>query len=130
MKQSKFLTKVHLSPIPKRHWWKRQNYRLLEPVQYYSELMDTTYTIPANFITDLASVPFLFRWLLPPDGEYKYEAMLHDYLFRTPEVEVTFDEANDVFLEAMEVGIVAYWKEKVLYKAVCLFGESSFKERK
>lgn len=37
-------------------------------------------TIPADFPTDLASVPRLFWALLPPDGVYEKAAVLHDYL--------------------------------------------------
>ncbi len=129
MKQSKFLTKVRTEALPKLEGNPTQYYRTLEPIEYYSELTDTIYTIPVGFITDLASVPRIFQWLLPPDGEYKYESILHDYFFRTPEVDVTFDQANDIFLEAMKVGKVAEWKEYVIYRAVCWFGKSGFKER-
>jgi hypothetical protein len=34
--------------------------------------------IPAGFRTDLASVPRLFWWLLPPTGAYENAATIHD----------------------------------------------------
>ncbi len=129
MNQSKFLTKVKLRKIPKRKWYHRQNYEVLEDIEYYSEMMSCVYMVPIGFITDLASTPLLLRWLLPPNGQYKYEACLHDYFYRVPEVMITRKQADKVFLEAMKVGIVDSWKEWCLYTAVKYFGGSSFKER-
>lgn len=38
-------------------------------------------TAPAGFVTDLASIPRVFWSALPPDGNYAYAAVLHDYLY-------------------------------------------------
>jgi len=35
-------------------------------------------TIPAGFSTDLASVPRIFWWFLPPTGAYEKAAVVHD----------------------------------------------------
>jgi len=37
--------------------------------------------VPVGFVTDFASVPRAFWSALPPDGEYTYAAILHDYLY-------------------------------------------------
>lgn len=37
-------------------------------------------TVPSKFKTDFASVPRLFRWLIPPMGRYSWAAVVHDYL--------------------------------------------------
>lgn len=37
--------------------------------------------IPEGFIWDLSSVPRLFWGLLPPDGDFEFAALLHDYLY-------------------------------------------------
>jgi hypothetical protein len=39
--------------------------------------------VPAGFITDFTSIPRPFWALLPPDGEYTYAAIVHDYLYWT-----------------------------------------------
>lgn len=126
---SGFKTEVKLKSLGKSHWWKRENFEVLEDIIYYSELMGKTYTIPKGFVTDLASTPYIFSWLLPPDGEYKYEAVLHDYLYRTVTVDITRDQSDLVFEEAMFVGIVDAWKRITLVQAVQWFGSSSFVER-
>jgi hypothetical protein len=38
-------------------------------------------SVPVGFVTDFASIPRVFWTLLPPDGEYTYPAILHDYLY-------------------------------------------------
>lgn len=37
--------------------------------------------IPKGFIWDLSSVPRLFWWLLPPDGDFDLAYLIHDYLW-------------------------------------------------
>ena len=66
---------------------------------------------------------------VPDDNQYKWEACLHDYLYRTKSVKITRREADLVFKEAMEVGVVAGWKEVSLYSAVYCFGGGSFQSR-
>jgi hypothetical protein len=41
-------------------------YELLEPLVYRGAV--DTIVVPAGFLTDLASVPRIAQWLLPPDG--------------------------------------------------------------
>ena len=36
--------------------------------------------VPAGFLTDLATVPRVFTWLIPRYGTYSRAAILHDYL--------------------------------------------------
>ncbi|HEV8037226.1 MAG TPA: DUF1353 domain-containing protein [Bryobacteraceae bacterium] len=38
-------------------------------------------SVPAGFVTDLASIPRVFWTLLRPDGRYAYSAIVHDYLY-------------------------------------------------
>ena len=37
-----------------------------------------TFTVPAGFVTDLATVPFPFNKLIHPDGKLAKAAVLHD----------------------------------------------------
>ena len=56
--------------------------------------------VPKGFVTDFASIPRPFWALLPPDGEYTYAAIVHDYLYwtQTRPREV----ADQIFRHAME----------------------------
>src|SRR5262245_38142541 len=47
------------------------------------ERLSDPFTVPAGFVTDLASIPRIFWSALPRDGEYAYAAILHDYLYWT-----------------------------------------------
>lgn len=64
----------------------------------------------ADFLTDLASVPTLFTWLVPRTGEHLPAALLHDGLVRQgafiavddgAAVALTRDQADRVFRDAM-----------------------------
>ena len=46
------------------------------PGQPYSKV-----DVPKGFVTDFASIPRPFWSLFPPDGEYAYAAIIHDYLY-------------------------------------------------
>jgi hypothetical protein len=54
-------------------------WRLVEPLGYAGR--DETFTVPAGFTTDFASVPQALTWLVPRYGRYTKAAILHDYLW-------------------------------------------------
>ena len=77
--------------------------------------------VPANFETDLASVPrFPLTWLLS-GGRADAAAVLHDWLYRSgckfKQIK-TREEADDVFLEAMQSTGVPRWPCLAMYHAV------------
>lgn len=76
-------------------------------------------TVPAGFRTDYASVPNLpvTRYVFPRDGEYVKAAVIHDYLYY---IGYRADRklCDQIFLEAMEVLKVPYWKRITMYRAV------------
>lgn len=37
--------------------------------------------VPVGFVTDFASIPRVLWSVLPPDGQYAYAAVVHDYLY-------------------------------------------------
>ncbi|GEM33927.1 hypothetical protein NN3_49340 [Nocardia neocaledoniensis NBRC 108232] len=59
-------------------------WRLTEPLTYRGAV--ETFTVPAGFRTDFASVPRALVWLIPRYGAYTRAAILHDYLCRTDTV--------------------------------------------
>src|SRR5262249_12521407 len=61
-----------------------------------------TFTVPAGFVTDFASVPRVFVWLLPRYGRWTQAAILHDYLrgvARTGRIRKS--DADNIFNRAM-----------------------------
>lgn len=55
-----------------------ETFELLEPLEYQGD--NETFTVPAGFKTDFASVPRIFTWLIPRYGAYTKSAILHDFL--------------------------------------------------
>lgn len=104
-------------------------------------------TIPAGFETDLASIPPVLQWLLPPDGKYDHgivawvlrlfgrdgwdwryahAAIVHDYLYK--QAIATKRIADIVFYESMGVSRVYTWLRVVMYEAVRWFGKGNYEK--
>lgn len=76
-------------------------------------------TVPAGFITDLASVPRFFWRIIPPwDGQYAEAAIVHDYLWRRKE----YTRANRFFKIIMQRYGVPAWKRYAMHTAVVVNG--------
>ncbi len=82
-------------------------------------------TVPAGFVSDLASVPRIFWTLFPPDSSYSQAAVLHDWLcVKRGAVEKSYDykQVSYIFYESMLVLDVNKFTAKTMYHAVLLFG--------
>lgn len=72
-----------------------------------------TIIVPKGFRTDLASIPFVFRWLLNQNGGSRRPAVVHDWLYRNHIM--SRKEADALFLRALKyeevnrVGAWLYW---------------------
>jgi len=84
-----------------------KGWRLLTPLKYYSETLGQEVKVPAGFFTDLASVPRLFRWLVPvANAKNRRAAIVHDYLCTaTGQKFYGIDQrmADKIFREALAV---------------------------
>jgi hypothetical protein len=49
----------------------------------YTTVVGDTITVPAGFVTDLASIPRIVGGILPPDGPWTEAAVIHDCLYFT-----------------------------------------------
>jgi hypothetical protein len=85
-------------------------------------------SIPAGFVTDLATVPRVFWSLFPPDDpQYSAACVLHDYLCTYH----GFNQrvADAFFLEALQLLGVPWWKRIAMYYAVrsymTIFGDAT-----
>ena len=132
---SSFTTQLVVSPMPDGRRWK-----VMKPFTYHigSERSKDTVEVPYGFITDFASIPWLFWSLLPRWGKYGKAAVIHDWLYqnynvtsmvvvRKATLSIDRKGADDIFYEAMLVEGTKPWKAKVMYWAVRLFGWAAWK---
>lgn len=87
-------------------------------------------TIPAGFMTDLASVPSGLRSFISVLGKHFMAAVLHDLWYRVPWTRhgVTREIADTIFLEEMADLKVSWWKRRAMYRGVRIGGSSSWVE--
>ncbi|WFU40133.1 DUF1353 domain-containing protein [Bradyrhizobium sp. CB82] len=104
-------------------------YFLLRPIRWEPNPNQSGYkavTVPAGFTTDFASIPQVFWSLLPPDGEYTYPAIVHDYLYWSQAG--SKEDADSIFQFGMEDFSVAAPTISAIYNAVRLFGKTAWDE--
>jgi len=122
---SSFTSPLIVSPLDDgRHW------RLVSPFTYH---IGTAYSkdfvrVPADFVTDFASVPSFLWSFLPSWGRYGKASVLHDYIYQTHCR--TRKEADDIFLEAMLVSGTNKHKARLMWLGVRLFGFLAWKKRR
>lgn len=85
--------------------------------------------IPKGFITDGASIP-KFAWSIigGPLGRYAAAAVVHDYLYHKKIY--SRSKADAIFLEAMGVLKVPWWKRRTMWLAVRMAGWIPWGNRK
>lgn len=77
-------------------------------------------SVPLGFKSDGASIPS-FAWSIigHPFGEYLESAVIHDWLYKTDSPR---KRADWVLLDAMKAQRVSFWKRRIMYRTVRLFG--------
>lgn len=109
------------------------NWTLTEEFEYYrTDDPNSKIIVPKGFVTDFASIPRMFRHILPVTGTkrnpYGKSAVLHDYLYdKTCLYNYSRKEADDIFLEAMKAVGVSKFVRYLLYYSVRWFGKSHYK---
>ncbi|ECP7106303.1 DUF1353 domain-containing protein [Salmonella enterica] len=116
---SKFTTPAILEMLGHYNW------RVYEPFAFYlSDDNSDVISVPAGFVTDLATIPRIFWSVMPPDGKYAKAAIIHDYLYDN--ALRTKKKADLIFLDGMAVLGVPKWKRIVMYLAVRIFGRGNY----
>lgn len=112
--QAAFLTPLRSEDEDGRSW------KLLEPLRYYSKILDRVIELPAGFVADSYSAPYDFvgSWIVR--GLDRRPAFVHDKLYS--ERATTRKQADDVLLEAMESVGISWWRRQAIYRAVRLGG--------
>ena len=117
--------------IPKANLTEFSDFRsfvLLRPLTYRIGDTQKTITVPAGFVTDLASIPQYFWSYVSPMGKYSKAAIIHDYLYWTHKCNQ--EQADKIFLIAMKESGVTDFKRYLLYEAVHLAGEGAWEANK
>jgi hypothetical protein len=92
---ARFLDPLDVRKLGKRRWM------TLARMCYESDVLGSTIRVPAEFITDFASVPRTpLAWWLVGDTSHR-AAVVHDYLYQHPDTG-NRALADDVFREAMK----------------------------
>lgn len=91
-------------------------YALLRPLAYRHPKTHRKYVVPSGFITDFASIPRPFRFLVTGHDRTRKPAVLHDYLVSKPEFPRS--RADDLFNQAMKDEKVKPWRRHLCYRAV------------
>ncbi len=104
-----------------------RNWKLIKEFSYYVDRKDgEVIKVPAGFITDFASVPRLFWNIFPPYGRWGKAAVVHDWCYKTQLY--PRKKCDRVFLQGMKVLGVCWWRRKVMYRAVRLFGAKAYRK--
>ena len=130
---ARILSELVVKKIGDRRW------ELVTPFEYHVGDANSgdIISVPIGTKTDFASVPQAFWWLFPPDGRYTGAAVLHDYLYQKwgwvpdeREKPRSRKECDGIFLEAMEVLGVNWWRRHIMYRSVRTFGWVGFNRNK
>lgn len=122
--KSKFLSKLDVELISDT----ADKWRLKAPLVYYSAFLKQTVTVPEGYITDFASVPRLPLAYALAGNTARLAAVVHDYLYECGDVDR--GDADEVFLEAMKVTGLSWWRRYPMHFAVELFGWKFKKEQR
>lgn len=95
-----------------------RRFRLIAPFIYvvtfnpYEEVV-----VPIDFITDLASIPKMFWWIIgSPNGRYGKPSVIHDNLYA---VQIyTRQRSDEIFYDSMQEAKVSFWRRWIMYHAV------------
>lgn len=92
--------------------------------------------VPPHFVTDHASVPLAFRWIVSQSGKHSAGSVLHDWLYTVaepPREPALFRKerfrADRIFLEALRASDVSLATRSLLYRSARLFGAEGFGAR-
>jgi len=121
---SKFLTDLEVKPADPAAL-DDGNWKLIAPLEYQGDFSGKTFTVPAGFVTNFASVPRLAFIYAMFGGKADQAATLHDYLYTAP-APVSRRVADGTFLEASKVTGVAAWRRWPMWAGVRLFGRSHY----
>ncbi len=85
--------------------------------------------VPRGFITNYANIPRVLRVFILPYGKHSGASIIHDWLYsRECQMNITREEADDIFLEILEEENVAFITRMTMFQMVRKFGEKYYKK--
>lgn len=94
-------------------------WKLLEKLHYQGQR--DLFEVPAGFVTDFASVPGLFTWLIPRYGRFTKAAILHDYLCDEAKAgRFIRAQADGIFRRVMRELGIGFLRRWIMWAAVRL----------
>jgi hypothetical protein len=97
-----------------------KNWIVMAPLSYTGQ--NETFHVPLEMLTDFASVPRPFVWLLPRYGRWTKAAIVHDYLWRQAvplsDGRLSLRQADAIFRRAMRELDVAFLRRWFMWTAV------------
>lgn len=120
-----FLTPLVVEVMPSG-----KRFRLHYEFTYLWKYKDLTVkiTVPAGFVTDLASIPRFARAIIPKLGKYNKAAVVHDYIYQYGH-SISRKMADQCFRDGMIDLGVSKWKRVLMYWAVRIGGWVAWKDR-
>lgn len=89
-------------------------YKLDFPLSYRTDA-GRIITVPMGFVTDLASIPRIFRTFFTGHGKSRKPAVIHDYLYSLYHPR---KRADKIFLEALKASGMNWIGRRTMYLAV------------
>jgi hypothetical protein len=119
---SRFITELEVEEVGTSNEWK-----LLAPLLYASDLVNQVIQVPVNFVTDFASVPRIpLAFLLTGNTSHK-AAVVHDYLYTTQPFSRSICDA--ILKEAILVCGEPAWRAQLMYLGVRIGGWKPWNRR-
>jgi hypothetical protein len=116
---AKFITRLILGAADERDDGK---WIVMQDLVYQSDVAGMTFTVPAGFPTDLASVPRLPVVYLLTGGKANSASVVHDWIYTNKMVPRHLADA--VLREASAVTYVPRWVRDLMWAGVRVFGWS------
>ena len=111
--------------------YRGQLWRLHEPMPFVVTLggEQRAYEVPAGFVTDGASIPWAFRWLIPQHQTTWAPALWHDYVYGSRGWgELTRQDADDLFGVGLTKQRIPARRVAAMYLVVKRFGGKSWRD--
>ena len=107
----------------------KNQWAILTNFRYHSPKYNTI-TVPKGFVSDGASIPSIMWGIIgsPWSGKYPHAALVHDYLYFSQRFSRKI--SDEIFLEAMSILGVNWFKRRLMFRAVRTFGWLCWKKRK
>lgn len=112
--------------------WKKNNSdmnELLKPLTYICP-DGTEITVPKGFKTDFASIPRIFRTLIPPTGKWTNASICHDFLYSEGyKLGISRKKADKIFYDAMIDSHVARITANIMWFCVRAFAYFHYRRK-